>query len=256
MAGRRAVETQDSRFVETHQFIQQHGVVLDDRESATEQLVSELARRGWQWSLDVGSAEVTKAYTATGTERHSILITGSNPVEMLTIALARAIRFDLAYGHIPLESIRTDFALRGPDGRIVALVEVKNRERWTERGAVRFRRNAVVHGMIDPYAQFFLLVSQDVGFVWDQRDHPPLDVLPSAQFPMSPVVSHYLRWVKPGERLYGSGLELTVERWLSDVVDDVASRPKEPEAALAGTGFLEAIRGGAIISGVHLDRLP
>lgn len=256
MDSKSAIETQDPRFLDAWQFIQQHDTVLNGQELTTQQLVGELARRGWQWRFDIETAEVTKAYTATGTELHSILVTGSNPVETLTIALARAIRFDVAYRHIPLESIRTDFALRGPDGRIVALVEVNNRERWTERDAARFRRNLVVHGMIDPYAQFFLLVSQDVGFVWDQRDHPLFDVLPSAQFSMSPVVSHYLRRVKPGERLHGSGLELAVERWLSDIVDDVASRPKKPEAALVGTGFLEAIRGGAVISGVQLDRLP
>jgi hypothetical protein len=149
--------------------------------------------------------------------------------------------------------VRTDLVVQAADGDIVALVEVKNVEGLSAEIAATIRRNLIAHGRVNWWSPFFLVVSQETGFLWDQRSLPPdLRPLPTAEFPMAPVVERYLPSFVGGPRLSGSQLELAVQQWLWDLAGGVQDRPREPDVALAETGFLEMVRGGRVSTEIVL----
>lgn len=148
---------------------------------------------------------------------------------------------------MPTYPIRTDIVVQAADGGVLALVEVKNRENLTAEIASVLRRNLVAHGLVGWWSPFFLLMSQDVGFLWDQRSGPTGDTSPpTVNFSMVPVIQRYLPSFDISERLGGSQVELAVAQWLSDLARGIEDRPKEPEGALAKTDFLELIKGGRV----------
>ena len=148
--------------------------------------------------------------------------------------------------------ITTDLVVQASDGRMLASVEVKNREHLTADIAMVFRRNGLAHASIDWQAPFLLIVSQDVGFLWDQRVQP-LDLVapPVVQFSMLPVIQRYLPSFSDGRRLGGAQVELAVIQWLSDLANGIEDGTKEAEASLARSDFLKAIQGGHV--GLEID---
>lgn len=149
--------------------------------------------------------------------------------------------------------IRADIVIQDANGAMLALVEVKNRQGLSPEIAAEFRRNLIAHGAVNREARFFLLVSQEVGYLWDQRSLPNTEApRPTVTFPMASVVDHYLPSLMGSARLSGSQLELAVAQWLWDLANDAEERPREPEAALANTDFLPRIKGGRV--GTEFDR--
>ncbi|MDP9354851.1 MAG: hypothetical protein M3R02_06135 [Chloroflexota bacterium] len=143
--------------------------------------------------------------------------------------------------------VAADIVVQAADGDLLALVEVKNRHHLTADIATVLRSNLLAHGVVDRRAPYFLIVSQDVGFLWDQRSQPPdLAAPPKVQFSMVPVIQRYLPSLADGERLGGSQVELAAVQWLSDLARGIENRPKEPDAALAKTDFLKMIKGGRV----------
>jgi hypothetical protein len=143
-------------------------------------------------------------------------------------------------------SYQADVLIQGEEGWPIAMVEVKNRQGLTAEVATAIRRNLLAHGLLIQQVPFFLVVSQDAGFLWMQPKHQhPVDP-PTVEFPMHPVVRHYVRWLGTGERLGGSALEIAVATWLSD--QSVGGGPDIPETTepLSEIGFLDAIRGATV----------
>ena len=102
-------------------------------------------------------------------------------------------------------TLKADILIRNQKGQILAVVEIKNREDIDLDVATAFRRNMIAHGLI-PQIPFFLLLSQDIGFIWKGTERP--DAPPIYQFPMNNVVARYLPGLAPGERLKEVQLEL------------------------------------------------
>jgi hypothetical protein len=146
--------------------------------------------------------------------------------------------------------IKTDLVVQSADGGVLALVEVKNRENLTAEIAAVLRRNVVEDAPASWWAPFFILVSQDVGYLWDQRSLPRTDgadaPLPTASFPMEPVIEHHLPAILVDGRLYNSHVLSAVARWLADLASGLERRPKQPETALERTDFPRLIRGGRV----------
>ena len=147
------------------------------------------------------------------------------------------------------QPIGADIVVRASNGEPVAVVEVKNRQDLSTDVATALRRNFVVHGH-STRSPYFLLSSQDVGFLWDQRAASTSDAPPVLRFPMDRVVDRYLPRLGADERLQGSVPELVVLQWLSDRSGELPEPIEEPERSLVGVGLLDAIKGARISDAV------
>lgn len=141
---------------------------------------------------------------------------------------------------------RPDILIQSPQGRPIAVVEVKNRQNFSRDIAKEYRRNLLTHGMY-PQGPYFLLVSQDVGFLWTNTKENILDAEPSYEFPMKNVVARYLKR-EPGERLYKFELDLVVDQWLFDLTNGTQKTLEEPEKTLELAGFNQLIRGAKVVA--------
>lgn len=139
-----------------------------------------------------------------------------------------------------------DIVVNGPTGAPVALVELWNPVALSREAAIDFRELLIAHGLLDWDATFLLLLSQDKGFVWNQRSDANPRAQPLTEFSMAPVMSRYLPRHDGQRRLLGFSLDFVVITWLGEMVAGVLHHGDEPEATLAEAGFLATIRGGAI----------
>jgi len=145
---------------------------------------------------------------------------------------------------------RSDFALRAVDGTILALVEVKNREDLSPEVAASIRRNRIVHGLHP--ARYFLLLSQDKGYIWRDGGRGGRSAPPTAEFSMKEVIGRYLPDRDPTERLKGVQLELIIGKWLDDMTTGMLRQPTSAETALASTRFLDDIEGASVLVESHV----
>ncbi len=143
-----------------------------------------------------------------------------------------------------LKTHEADFRVHAPTGELVAVVEVKNPQNLSPEAAVAFYEAVREHTGI-PHAPYFLLVSQDVGYLWlIERNNDP-DSRPDVHFAMADVINRY--WPGRRGRLRGMELEFIVLQWLLDLARRVAAPQTEAEHELARVGFLEAIRGTNVV---------
>ena len=144
-----------------------------------------------------------------------------------------------------MSGVRTDILITDHNDTPLAAIEVKNRQHLSPQLAAVLRRNLVVHGYVPP-TPYFILLSQDVGYLWKDVQHQVLDVLPDYEFPLDSVVARYLK-SKAKRRLSGEELELVISQWLIELTLDHHEPREEPERTLAMSGFLDAIRGGSVV---------
>ena len=141
---------------------------------------------------------------------------------------------------------RADVIVRDSAGGPVAVIEVNNREGLTPEIAAQLRRNMASHGLIGR-APYFLLVSQDVGYLWREGPDSPIDAPPAVQFPMGSVVERYAVGVLNGKRLRGLVLKPLVVHWLSELsARRQGDLHDEAERLLAEAGLLDALRDATI----------
>jgi hypothetical protein len=141
--------------------------------------------------------------------------------------------------------IRPDIIVQSPTGDPVAVVEVKNRQDLSRDIAVILHRTLLGYGY-PARVPYFLLLSQDNGFLW----HGPVavgdDNAPAEEFDMRPVIARYLPNLDPADRLRGAELSLIVRQWLNDLAAGRQNETQEPERTLARAGFLAAIRDAVV----------
>src|SRR5574340_1023065 len=99
-------------------------------------------------------------------------------------------------------TFRPDIVIRNHGGRPIAVVEVKNRQNLSRDIATELRRNMVAHGLL-PQIPYFLLLSQDKGFLWKGTREDNIDAPPTYEFLMDKVVTRYLK-TTPQQRLLGA----------------------------------------------------
>lgn len=138
-----------------------------------------------------------------------------------------------------------DILIQSPDGDTIAVVEVKNIKDLTLNDAIELRHNLATYGF-SFQAPFFLLLSQDMGFLWIDLTYRNLDSPPAYVFPMDKAIARYSN-KGPGERLYGEVLELIVYQWLLDLSYNPNNNTEEPERSLALSGFIKSIQGAKIL---------
>ena len=89
---------------------------------------------------------------------------------------------------------------------------------------------------------YFLLLSQDDGYLWKGSTQPNPDAPPLYHFPMDSVLSRYSPG-EPGERLFRTVLELVFLDWLARLTwGEPPEATEEPEKTLAQAGFIESVK--------------
>lgn len=142
-------------------------------------------------------------------------------------------------------SRNADILIRDVQGNTIAIVEVKNIQNLSRGEAMQLRHNLAEFGV--PFqAPFYLLVSQDTGFLWKDSSIENLDMPPMYEFPMDNVVARYSHG-NAGERLYGAVFEIFALRWLNGLTSRPSAIDKEPEKTLALSGFIYAIQGADVL---------
>lgn len=143
---------------------------------------------------------------------------------------------------------RMDLTLYDRDGRLTAVVEVKNKVGTSRAWAAKLRRNIVAHGRLGA-VDFFLLVTPDRLYLWKGISGQPTAVEPSYEIDAQPLLEPYFRAaeVDPAD-VSGSAFELVVAAWLGDLVRLAGSRENLAEQAkwLVESGFLDAVRNGRV----------
>lgn len=145
----------------------------------------------------------------------------------------------------------TDILVRNPAGDTLATIEIKNRQNLSSDVAADLRRNLVAHGMTGP-ASYFMILSQDAGFLWKDPGSIAPEAAPTQEFSMRDVVSRYFSHSGNQERLSESVLELLVLQWLNELAASNNGASGEPEKLLAASGFLESLRGATILAEVRV----
>lgn len=143
--------------------------------------------------------------------------------------------------------MRPDILIRSEDDEPIAVVEIKNRRNMTPLIAQQIRRNLLVHGLSRP-TRYFLLLTQDKGYVWMKPASSSFDAPPDREFSMSEVVDRYLPLDDPDRRFRERELSLIVLRWLDDLASGHANTSREPERVLSDVGFLDAIDAGTLLT--------
>ena len=140
---------------------------------------------------------------------------------------------------------RPDILVQSPEGDPIAVIEVENLKDLTRGEAIELRHNLIEYGL-PSRVPYFLLVSQDVGFIWKGTQNEDLDAPPMYEFPMDEVVARYSNRTL-GERLYGAELEILVLQWLTNLAAKPQTNTEEPEKTLAISGFNESIIGAVVL---------
>src|SRR5690242_19942224 len=107
-----------------------------------------------------------------------------------------------------MQSFRADLIIKNIEGNPIAVVEVKNLKDLSREEAIEMRHILLTHGF-PSHVPYFLLLSQEVGFLWKDVKPNDLDAAPTYEFPMDKVVVRYSEET-PTRRLYGAELELLV----------------------------------------------
>ena len=138
--------------------------------------------------------------------------------------------------------LNPDITIRKRDGRPIAIVEVKNKRVLTEADATFLRRGFLAHGLMEDIP-YFLVLSQDVGYLWHQ-DAPATgsDVDTFTRFSMDAVLRRFTSDANRETRLYGAQLELVVWQWLTEIAGNGLNADQEPERQLRSSGFLDALQ--------------
>lgn len=141
---------------------------------------------------------------------------------------------------VSLYSFRPDLVIKTFEGRPIAVVEVQSRTNFTPDVATEIRRNMLARGL-PSHIPYFMLLSQDRGYLWTDMKQEDPDAPPMYEFPMDSVVARYsLR--EPEQRLFERELELVILEWLTQLNLGPQMSNEEPEKTLERVGFNDAVK--------------
>jgi hypothetical protein len=142
-----------------------------------------------------------------------------------------------------MSAFRPDLVIKDSEGLPVAVVEVKSRRDLSSNVAAEIRHSLLTRGL-PAQIPYFLLLSQDVGYLWKTPDN--LDAPPAYKFPMDNVITRYSKGT-PDRRLYETELELLIFQWLMNLSVKPQNTVEEPEKTLEHAGFNEAIKDAVVL---------
>lgn len=146
-----------------------------------------------------------------------------------------------------MTSRRADILVRTRSGRRLALVEVKNLPRLSERDALDLR-DALAQDSADA-VPYVMVVSQSVGYLWQlqaERSGGMAEYGQAQVLDMKPVIREYLGEAELSRHLRGAELDLVLSYWLGDLArgrTDVMPTTREPGPL---TSFVADIRDAQV----------
>ncbi len=149
-----------------------------------------------------------------------------------------------------MNTIQADLIIRSRDGSPICMVEVYNPINLSCEVAIDLRSDMIAHGIL-ANASYFMILSQEKGFLWKESRRKNPNALPALEFPMEDVIKRYWPRISKEDRL-GSELEFIVFQWLDDLAANRLNTETEPEKSLASYGFLKAINRATVTFGVLL----
>ena len=136
-----------------------------------------------------------------------------------------------------------DILAKNANGQTVAIVEIKNAPGLTRDDARDMWQSWLKEYASLAQAPYAILVSEEVGFVW-QHQKGDEQVL---EFSMQPVIERYILDIQKGRRLYAQELRSLVQQWLVEIVWDQIPLTAQPEVALAEIGFIAVLKRTIIV---------
>lgn len=138
-------------------------------------------------------------------------------------------------------AFKPDISIRDPDGTLIAIVEIKNLAGIDAETATELRNDMLKYGL-SPEIPYFLLISQEKGFLWKHNQHGTSDTSPILEFSMEEIISRYHPDIELRRRLRENELELLLLRWLNNLAWLSEGPEAEAEEELQQIGFIENIR--------------
>lgn len=139
-------------------------------------------------------------------------------------------------------NIRPDFSFSAPDGRVVLIIEVKNRLNTDRRWAAEMRRNLYAHSGL-PVADNFLLALPDKFYLWRESANTPDVVEPDfeidAAIPLGPI---FQRLGIAPESMSNETFELLINIWIEDLLLNQSGENSAWQDWLALTGLQDVIQ--------------
>ncbi len=127
----------------------------------------------------------------------------------------------------------------------IAAVEVTSLPDIQLDEAIEIRSSMLERGL-PAHIPYFLLLSQDIGFLWKDDPSLSVDSPPNYEFPMDTVMVRYSEKL-PEQRLYTGELEYLFLLWLMDLRAQPQEMVEEPEKKLTHAGFTDAIHHAMIL---------
>lgn len=146
-----------------------------------------------------------------------------------------------------MTAFQSDLVIQNEEGFPVALIEVTNPRHLSLDTAMEIHRYIMERGLLG-YTPYFLLLSQDKGYLWKNTKNENPDSLPDYEFSMEKVVNRYMKDLM-GQRLYTEVLEFLVLQWLTIMAGSETNSGEEPENILAESGFNDSIKGASVLFG-------
>ena len=130
----------------------------------------------------------------------------------------------------------------------IAIIEFKNLDRMDENFAIQFRKNMILENNYFT-APFFLLLSQNIGFLWKNSGLHPEEP-PTISFSVKEIIEKYFPTEDKDKWLSKPELEMVIFGWLMELSYLREIPESKAEKILADNNFLQAIKGAHVQMGV------
>ena len=150
-----------------------------------------------------------------------------------------------------MQNQKVDIIIYSMKRGFIAAIETNNQQNLDTEAVVYYRHQLAENNLVPP-VRYYMIVSQDMGYLWIDASQEDFDAPPTHQFPMRPVVERYAASFHPEERIGRERFEDLVHSWTLDLTTSQPfwgsfSLTEEPEKTLAATGFIEAIKNADIL---------
>jgi hypothetical protein len=138
-----------------------------------------------------------------------------------------------------------DLVIRDTKDDPLAVIDVVNFPGFSREEAIELRQRMLDHGL-PAHLPYFLLLTQDVGFLWKDTEKDQLNVPPNYEFPMNGLVQRYEKEISQ-RRLYRWELEFLILQWFAHLRASSEPDTEEPELTLVQSGLRELIKDVSLL---------